>query len=148
MIIELIAAFAGSIGFAMILNIKHKQVFFAGLGGILSWGVYLVVYHFVGSYFIANFLAAVFVAVYAEIMARVNRAPTTIFLTAAAVPLIPGRNLYETMYGIVTENYASARINGVTTLVIALAIGLGFVFVTVIFNFVNRYNSRGSRRNV
>ena len=52
------------------------------------------------------------------------------------------------MYGIVTEDYVNARVNGMTAVVIALAIGLGIVFITVIFKFINRYNSRRNRRNV
>ena len=112
MIIQLLAALVGSVGFAMLLNMRGKQVAYAGIGGIISWGIYLLGYQFTESYFIANFVAAVFVALYAEIMARVNRAPATIFLTAAAIPLIPGRNLYLSMYGIVTEDYVNARING------------------------------------
>ena len=148
MIIQLLAACVGSVGFAMLLNMRGKQVVYAGIGGIISWGIYLLGYRFAESYFIANFVAAVFVALYAEIMARVNRAPTTIFLTAAAIPLIPGRNLYLSMYGIVNEDYVNARVNGMTAVVIALAIGLGIVFITVIFKFINRYNSRRNRRNV
>ena len=144
MIIQLLAACVGSVGFAMLLNMRGKQVVYAGI----SWGIYLLGYRFAESYFIANFVAAVFVALYAEIMARVNRAPATIFLTAAAIPLIPGRNLYLSMYGIVTEDYVNARVNGMTAVVIALAIGLGIVFITVIFKFINRYNSRRNRRNV
>jgi hypothetical protein len=148
MIIQLLAALVGSVGFAMLLNMRGKQVAYAGIGGIISWGIYLLGYQFTESYFIANFVAAVFVALYAEIMARVNRAPATIFLTAAAIPLIPGRNLYLSMYGIVTEDYVNARLNGMTAIVIALAIGLGIVFITVIFKFINRYNSRRNRKNV
>ena len=147
MIIQLLAAFVGSVGFAMLLNMRGKQVAYAGIGGIISWGIYLLGYQFTESYFIANFVAAVFVALYAEIMARVNRAPATI-LTAAAIPLIPGRNLYLSMYGIVTEDYVNARINGMTAVVIALAIGLGIVFITVIFKFINRNNSRRNSTNV
>ena len=144
MIIQLLAALVGSVGFAMLLNMRGKQVAYAGIGGIISWGIYLLGYQFTES----NFVAAVFVALYAEIMARVNRAPATIFLTAAAIPLIPGRNLYLSMYGIVTEDYVNARLNGMTAIVIALAIGLGIVFITVIFKFINRYNSRRNRKNV
>ena len=51
--------------------------------------------------FIPYFIASIFVAIYAEVMARVNRAPAPIFLTAAAVPLIPGGSLYYTMAGLV-----------------------------------------------
>lgn len=34
MIVQLIAAFIGSIGFALMLKIRGKQIFYAGLGGL------------------------------------------------------------------------------------------------------------------
>ncbi|MGF6375656.1 uncharacterized membrane protein YjjB (DUF3815 family) [Clostridiales Family XIII bacterium PM5-7] len=135
MMIQFISAFFGSLGFALILKIKGKQVIYAGLGGLVTWGIYLIAYDALSSYFLAYLIAAIFVAVYAEIMARVNRAPATIFLTAAAIPLIPGGRLYYTMYGLVSEDAAMFTENGTTAIVIALAISLGFVFVAV----VNKY---------
>ena len=71
-------------------------------------------------------------------MARVNKAPATIFLTAAAVPLIPGGNLYYTLYGILSENEGMAVENGTTAAVVAVAISIGFVFVAVVNKYTNR----------
>ena len=78
-VIQISAAFFGSIGFAIFLKIKGVQIFYAGLGGMLTWGIYLLAYEFIQSYFFGNLIAAIFVAAYAEIMARVNKAPSTIF---------------------------------------------------------------------
>ncbi len=133
--IQIVAAFFGSIGFAIILKIRGKQIAYAGIGGMLTWIVYLIAFHYVSSYFWANLAAAVFVAFFAEIMARVNKAPATIFLTAAAVPLIPGRNLYYMMFGIVSKNPVMTGENGMTAGIIALAIGLGFVAVTIFMRY-------------
>lgn len=137
-IVQLVTAFVGSLGFAIILKIKGKQIFYAGVGGVLSWGVYLLAYSQLQGYFVSNLIAAIFVAVFAEVMARINRAPATIFLTAAAIPLIPGRNLYNTMYGIVSEDSALAWENATTAIVISLAISLGFVFIAVLNKYLNR----------
>ena len=137
-IIQLAAAFVGSLGFALILKIKGKQIFYAGIGGMLTWMVYLIAYDYLQSYFVSNFIAAVFVAIFAEVMARINKAPATIFLTAAAVPLIPGANLYNMMYGLVIQDMAMAKQNGMTALVIALAISIGFVVIAVINKYLNR----------
>lgn len=138
MITQLLAAFSGSIGFALVLKIKGKQILYAGIGGAVTWWIYLITYEYLGNYFTCNLIASIFVAVYAEIMARVNRAPATIFLTAAAVPLIPGGRLYYTMYGLVSENEAMFLESGKTAIVIALAISLGFVVVAVFNKYLNR----------
>lgn len=138
MIIQLLAAFSGSIGFAIVLKIKGKQILYAGLGGLVTWWVYLVFFSYVHNDFAANLVASIFVAVYAEVMARVNRAPATIFLTAAAVPLIPGGRLYYTMYGLVSANEKMFVESGKTAIMIALAISLGFVVVAVFNKYINR----------
>ena len=102
MIIQIISAFVGSIGFAIFFKMRGRQIPLAGIGGAITWAVYLLAQQYIVGYFIPYFIASVFVAIYAEIMARVNKAPATIFLTATAVPLIPGGSLYYTMGGLVT----------------------------------------------
>lgn len=139
MILQLAAAFLGSVGFAIILQIKGKQIIYAGIGGLLTWLVYLLMFDQLQNNFICNLTAAIFVAVYAEIMARVNKAPTTIFLTAAAVPLIPGGKLYYTMFGLVSEDKNMFVENGTDAVIIALAISLGFVAVAVVNKYLNRF---------
>ena len=138
MAVQLMSAFLGSIGFAIILKIKGKQIVYAGIGGLVTWLIYLLTFEELHSDFTCNLIAAVFVAVYAEVMARINNAPATIFLTAAAVPLIPGGKLYYTMYGIVSENRQMFEENGTSAITIALAISLGFVAVAVVNKYLNR----------
>lgn len=126
MIIQTTAAFLGSIGFAIFFKMKGKQIVLAGIGGAVTWIVYLLIQHFIEGYFVPYLVASIFVGIYAEIMARVNKAPATIFLTAAAVPLIPGGSLYYTMLGLVEQDEELFATSGVAALTIALAISLGF----------------------
>lgn len=138
MITQLIAAFLGSIGFAIFLKMKGKQIFYAGIGGLITWYIYLVIFGMCQSDFISNLFAALFVAVFADIMARVNRAPSTIFLTAAAIPLIPGGKLYYAMYGIVSEDQQLFLESGASAAIIALAISLGFVAFAIVKRYLTR----------
>ena len=142
MVVQIIAALVGSVGFAIFFKMKGKQIALAGIGGAVTWMVYLFVQSFVTGYFVPYFAAAVFVAVYAEIMARINRAPATIFLTAAAVPLIPGGSLYYTMAGLVNKNEVLFTQSGEAAIVIALAIAMGFVVVAVITRYIRAFLNR------
>lgn len=142
MILQIGAAFLGSIGFAIILKIKGRQILYAGIGGAVTWFIYLQTFAQLHSDFQCNLIASIFVAVYAEVMARVNKAPATIFLTAAAVPLIPGGKLYYTMFGLVSENHKLFVESGTSAVIIALAISLGFVVVAVINKYVSKFLSR------
>lgn len=142
MVVQIIAALVGSVGFAIFFKMKGRQIALAGIGGAVTWMVYLFVQSFVIGYFVPYFAAAVFVAVYAEIMARINRAPATIFLTAAAVPLIPGGSLYYTMAGLVNKDEVLFTQSGEAAIVIALAIAMGFVVVAVITRYIRAFLNR------
>lgn len=134
MMIQIAAAFIGSLGFAVFLKMKGKQALMAGVGGGLTWALFLALQNYMGGLFLPNLLASVFVGIYAEIMARVNRAPATIFLTTGAVPLIPGGSLYYTMLGLVSNDKLMFAENGSKAAIIALAIALGFVIVAIANN--------------
>ena len=95
-----------------------------GIGGALTWIVYLLAQPGFDDYFVPYLIASLFVGLFAEIMARVGKAPATIFLTTAAVPLIPGSGLYYTMLGIVEKNEEVMVTNANNTITIALAIAL------------------------
>ncbi len=142
MITQIIAAFVGSIGFAIFFKMKGKQIALAGVGGAITWAVYLLVQQQIEGYFIPYFLAAIFVAVYAEVMARVNRAPATIFLTATAVPLIPGGSLYYTMAGLVNGDHELFVTSGEAAMTIALAISLGFVVVAILARYYRMFKNK------
>ena len=143
--IQIITAFIGSLGFAVFFGIKGKQILLAGLGGALTWIVYLVIADYLGGIFVPNMLAAVFAALYAEIMARVNKAPATIFLTASAVPLVPGGRLYYAMAGLVNDDKTAFAENGEAAVSIALAIALGFVIVALGSKYLYMLNKRKPR---
>ena len=145
MIVQTAAAFLGSIGFAVFLKMKGKQIVLAGIGGAVPWLVYLLMQNYIDGYFVPYLIASIFVGIYAEIMARVNKAPATIFLTAAAVPLIPGGSLYYTMLGIVEKDSAAFSENGIAALTIALAISLGFVIVALSNKYINIFLKRKTR---
>ncbi len=143
-ILQLIAASLGSVGFALILKMRNNLLMYAGVGGLITWGIYLLVFQYFPSLFIANFVASIFVGLYAEIMARVHKIPTTVFLTSASIPLIPGGRLYYTMAGLVSSDEAMFAESGKSTLLIVLGIVVGLV-VTAIFTkyFYKIVNVRG-----
>ena len=142
MMIQIISAFVGSIGFAIFFKMKGKQIPLAGLGGAITWAVYLSVQSQVEGYFIPNLVASIFVALYAEAMARVNRAPAWIFITSAAVPLIPGGSLYYAMAGIVNGDHELFVTSGEAAITIALAISLGFVLEAILARYYRMFRDR------
>ncbi len=130
-VIQVAMAFIGCIGFAIYLNMKRKQVIYSGIGGAIAWIIYLLIADFMGGLFIPTLVASVFIGIYSEIMAKVNKAPATIFFTSVAIALIPGSALYYAMDALIDRNVESSASYGNTALTIALAISMGIVLVAV-----------------
>ena len=42
MLIQLVTAFTGSLGFALLFHVRKEKLLLASLGGLLAWGVYLL----------------------------------------------------------------------------------------------------------
>ena len=114
-------SFIGCIGYSIIYNIQGKRLIPVGLGGVLSWGVYLLCGAFLpgpASYF----LAAVALSLYSEIMARVVKAPL--------FPLVPGGGIYYTMeYGLLGETQQFLE-SLLSTLGTAGALAVGILLVS------------------
>lgn len=133
MIIQIITGALGSLGFALLFGLKKKYLVSAALGGALGWGLYLLGEKlFDGDIFLACLLASAFCALYSEIVARVQKAPTTLFFITSVVPLIPGSTLYYTFSHAVAGDAEKASYYGTRTLKYALAIAAGSCIVWAI----------------
>lgn len=137
-VIQLLAGTAACVGFAFLFRVRGVKVVYCGFGAALSWGAYLLVYHFYPTVFGATIAASMVCGFYAQIMARVNKAPATIFSTICLLLLIPGSSLYYTVYGVVTRNTALSSSKGIDLGMICFGIVLGFLVVEVANRFLWR----------
>ena len=78
-IIQVLASFVGSFGFAVLYNLRGRKLCMAGISGMVSWIAYLVAWNEMPSVFAANLAAAAVATVYAETMARILKTPVTVF---------------------------------------------------------------------
>lgn len=122
--------------FAICFYMSKVQMIYSGLGSAVTWTVWVLTNNETGSLFISTTVAAMFVAAFAEVMARVNRAPATVFLTTGIFPLVPGGALYRTMYGVVTEDSSLALQNAVSVLNTVIGIALGFIVMGIIVRYL------------
>lgn len=135
-VIQLLSCTIACIGFAFLFQIRGRQVLYSGVGAFLTWGIYSIVIAWKPSNFLATLIAAIFVAFYAYIMSRVNKAPSTIFLTASVFPLIPGPNLYYMMYGAVIRDMDMVFSETLVLLSTCLAIAFGFIIVDAAARYI------------
>ena len=124
-IVQLVTGMLGSLGFALLFGLKRQYLISASLGGLLSWGLYLIGFNVFNNIFAACLLASAFCALYSEVVARLQKAPTTLFFITSVVPLIPGSTLYYACSNAVIRDWQSAKHYATITLQYALAIAAG-----------------------
>ena len=132
--LQLAASFFGALGFSFLFNVEKKNLLPCSFGGILVWAVYLLANEtFLLGVFLSAAISAAACQLFAEMMARLLRAPTVTFCIPALVPLIPGGSLYRTMDGVISQNWDMFRFYGASTLKVALGIAVGLSFVSGTF---------------
>ena len=136
--VQLVTAFLGSMGFALVFHIRREKLVLASLGGLLSWGIYLALSGWTEQDVPRFFAAAAAAAIYAEIMARVVKCPATLFLIAASIPLIPGGSLYKTMQYFMEQEFALCSAQGLNTMLLAMAIALGMLCPMSFFHLIRQ----------
>ena len=131
-----------TIGFGMLYRIRLRRLPLSVLGAgiaVFAWFTFL---YYSKNVFVSNMIAAMIGTLYAEIAARISKAPTTIYLIPSVIPLVPGGDLYYTMAGIVGSDFAAFNEHGRQTLIIALGIAVGIVIVTSIFGLLGTHKKQ------
>ena len=122
-------AFAACIGFCIIFNIRGRTILYASLGGALAWLAYLLFAGW-GTDIFQYFIASIVISIYAEIMARLCKIPSTCYLLIALLPLVPGGGVYYTMKHCIIGDTAAFAETGLHTLGIAGAMAMGVLLVS------------------
>ncbi|MCO1603132.1 threonine/serine exporter family protein [Desulfosporosinus nitroreducens] len=124
---QIITAFMGSLGFSILFNIKGRKIGYAAFGGMLAWVIYLLGGLWLSGEMMQYFISSIIVTFYSEICARIEKTPATTFLTAAIIPLVPGRALYYTMSYAINGRFGDFAEYGSHTVSIAVAIAAGIM---------------------
>ncbi len=129
-VIQVLMGTVGSFGFSILYNIRGKKLIFAGLGGLFSWSLCLFLKIWIDSEVIRYFCSAAFVGIYAEVLARVMKTPTTTFLVPAIIPHVPGGSLYYTMKFALNKQWIEFFSKAFDTVELALALAIGIITIS------------------
>ena len=147
--LQIVMGTVGTVGFAILFNIRGKKLIMVALGGLLAWSFYLAIYHLSGSEMLGYFISAALISVFSELMARLLKTPTTAFIITSLVPLIPGGSLYKTMRFAFSGNLSSFSQTGLQTVELAAALALGIIVSSAICKPILRFVSlRAHRRGM
>lgn len=126
---------AGSVGFALLFNIRGGKLAWAGAGGALGWAVYSLLAPRAGVF--ASMLAATAViALCSEVLARRLKTPVILLLVPMLIPLIPGRDLYAMMSALVRGDQADLAERARLLALQAGAIALGVICLSSAVNII------------
>lgn len=123
-------AFAASFSFCVAFRIRGGKMVWCALGGALGWLVYLVSAGLFEGDIPRYFLATCFISAYSELLARRFRAPATVYLAVALLPLVPGGGIYNTMEYCITGQASQAVTMFFHTLGVAGALAMGIIMVS------------------
>ncbi len=131
--IQCLAGLCGTLGFGLMFNMHGRGIPFALLGSLISWPVCVFVMRIGLAEPIAYLLGAAASSLYAEIMARIRKFPTTSYLMCALVPLIPGSGIYYTMDFLRRNMLPEAYQKGMMTAAIAGSMAVGVLLISTGF---------------
>ncbi len=135
-IVQYVTAFVACLGFCFLFNIHGRGMFFCALGSTLSWVVYLLCVRLNTGEFVAYFIAAVAIATYSEIMARIRKFPATSYLLISLLPLVPGASIYYSIEHLLNDNTEAFLARVEYTAGTARALAVGVLLVSSIFRMV------------
>ena len=127
--LTLIPAFFGSLGFLLFFSTDKKHPLMGSLNGALGWLVFLIIKDLGGSLFLCSLIGALVASIAPEILARVYKAPSTIFYIGGIVPMVPGSNLYYMVEAFFNGNMERAIAQGAALLwtILGMAVGAAVV---------------------
>ena len=125
-----VACTAAMVGIAIIFDVPPKKLFWALIGSAISCVLMLIGDKFGLDPLITNMIATAVPCVYCEIMARVLKTPTTVFMIPTLLPLVPGSRLYYTMFYLFNGDQVLFMQNMLAAVKICTGIAVAIILVT------------------
>ena len=125
-----VACTVAMVGIAIIFDVPPKKLFWALIGSTISCLLMLIGDKLGLDPLITNMVATAVPCVYCEIMARVLKTPTTVFMIPTLLPLVPGSRLYYTMFYLFSGNQALFMENMLAAVKICTGIAVAIILVT------------------
>ena len=127
-VVQLIAAFLGTVSFAALFGVPRKYYLDAGICGTIGWLFYLVFGRCTAmSPAEVVFCATALVTLTALMQSTGRKCPITVFLICGIFPLVPGAGIFWTSYNIVSNHLSDALQTGFGALKATVAIAFGIL---------------------
>ena len=119
---------AATMFYALLLRTPVKALFLSAVLGSTGYVVFILSDRYMANTLTAYFLGTLFISVTGELLARIMRMPSTVFVIPSVIPLVPGYGLYLSMLLLVQNDFDGFIKTGAQTLftagIMAVAIAL------------------------
>ena len=129
-------SFMAVLSFGIVLDLPKKYLGWSGVTGGVCWLVYLLIREETGSLIFAAFLSGLSVALLGHILARILRAPVSVFLIPGILPLVPGTSIYNCVYNIIRSSREQSTYYLIETMQIAGAIAMAVFLMDSMFKMI------------
>lgn len=146
-IVQIVTALFGSLGFALMFNLGKRNVIPAAINGMCTWIVYILVRNVIDDVFVPSLAASLWAAVFAEVAARVMKAPANQYLIVGLIPLLPGAPLYYTLSSAFDSDWVAARSWGNDTMMFVLGIAVGISAVCGCDDIIKKLSKKTDKRS-
>ena len=126
----------GTFAFALVFRMRKRLLLWTVLCGCLTMGLYVLCVQFTDLSFWQNLFPALFATAFAEVLARLTRAPTTPYIVCSIIPLVPGGALYYTMYHFIHGEMEPFREMLLQTLRVSAGLAVGILCVSAVMQVV------------
>lgn len=141
-LIQVLTGALGTLGFTILFHLRGKKLLLSMLGGLLSWGIFLALEPLFAGEATRYLLSAAVITVYSEILARLEKTPTTTFLVPSFIPLIPGGALYYTMNYALNKQWSQFAHQAFYTVQLALSLAVGIIAVTTVVRLLTAQRNK------
>lgn len=131
-IIKIAVSFLVSLGLAVTMEAPRKFLIHISAIGALGRFIYIM-FEADHSAVFATFVSTMIIALFSHILARIFKAPVTVFLIAGIIPLVPGMGMYRIVENFLDRDTSLAINATVETFLIAGAIALAIFVVDSFF---------------
>lgn len=147
MFIQLFCAFFAVASFATLIEVPRRYVACSAATGGVGWCVYQLILQMGYSSMAAAFLSTLVIAMLGQILARVVKAPVTVFVVSGILPAVPGAAIYRSVYYLIRSETSLSVHYLMETLQIAGAIAMAIFIVDSAFRLLQYYQEKGAMRS-
>ncbi|MDD2484105.1 MAG: threonine/serine exporter family protein [Eubacteriales bacterium] len=135
-LLQFIYAFFATFGFCLIFHVPFRHIVPASLVGACGWATYHFLLFLETSPVFACFIGACVVGILSEILCRLCKEASLIFIIPGVLPLVPGAGMYYTMLSLMSDDMLETARIATETLLMAGGIAMAILLVSSISRMI------------